>query len=206
MSWLGAVGQLCECVCRKRGTPDPLPSRLPRDWERKEAKPRVGARGDGIEGAGGNANLCSPRDLRLAPIAHDQVRFWGRIREAVRCVSTALDMNELRSTPTVLRSTLSGLASTQTGLGLTRSCQSNPRRPGLDPGLGLGPRQDAAKHSVQTQQGPEFPPGPIVAGGAVSDQAASFLRLAFLRSLGSRMALRMRIDLGVTSTISSSSM
>lgn len=35
--------------------------------------------------------------------------------------------------------------------------------------------------------------------------AASFFREAFLRSFGSRIALRMRMDLGVTSTISSSS-
>ncbi|KAB2847616.1 MAG: hypothetical protein F9K41_19185 [Sphingopyxis terrae] len=35
--------------------------------------------------------------------------------------------------------------------------------------------------------------------------AASFLRLAFFRSCGSRIALRMRMFAGVTSTISSSS-
>ncbi len=38
------------------------------------------------------------------------------------------------------------------------------------------------------------------------DQAISFLRLAFLRSFGSRIALRRRTVCGVTSTISSSSM
>ena len=43
-------------------------------------------------------------------------------------------------------------------------------------------------------------------GDGADVQAATFCREAFLRSCGSRKRLRRRIDLGVTSTISSSSM
>lgn len=70
------------------------------------------------------------------------------------------------------------------------------RAPGFDPSARklYGPRLRGDTHSHKQVYRPRK-----------GDYAASFLRLAFLRSCGSRIALRRRMFAGVTSTISSSS-